>query len=60
MIHNRIETDLLTRLEEAIQQAGRQYFRLVVLAGPPRSGKTTILQSVSQKLGCTVVNVNLV
>jgi hypothetical protein len=60
MTHNRIETDLLQiKLEEAIQQAGSQYFQLVVLAGPPRSGKTTVLQSVSQKLGCEVLNVNL-
>ena len=59
MTHSRTESDLLTRLEEAIQQAGNQYFRLVILAGPPRSGKTTILQSISQKLGCELVNVNL-
>lgn len=49
----------LTKLEEAIQHAGGQYFRLVILAGPPGSGKTTVLQSVSQRLGCEVLNVNL-
>ena len=50
---------MLMKLEEAIRQASSQYFRLVVLAGPPRSGKTTILQSLSQKLSCGIVNVNL-
>jgi ATPase family associated with various cellular activities (AAA) len=60
LTHNPIEAGLiLTKLGESIQQAGSQYFRLVVLAGPPRSGKTTTLQSISQKLGCGVVNVNL-
>lgn len=59
MTHSRIESDLLTKLEEAIHQTESQYFRLVLLAGPPRSGKTTVLQVLSQKLGCVVVNVNL-
>ena len=60
MMHRHIETNQLQiKLVEAIQQAGSQYFRLVVLAGPPRSGKTSVLRSVSQKLGCEVLNVNL-
>lgn len=46
-------------LEQAIQQASSQYFRLVILAGLPGSGKTTALQSIAQKFGCQVVNVNL-
>jgi len=49
----------LTKPVEAIQQAAIQYFRLVLLAGPPGSGKTAALQSISQTLGCQVVNVNL-
>jgi len=48
-----------TKLEQAIEQAASQYFRLVVLAGAPGSGKTTALQSVAKKLGCSFVNVNL-
>lgn len=48
-----------TKLEQAIEQAAGQYYRLVVLAGAPGSGKTAALQSVSQKLDCPVVNVNL-
>ena len=48
-----------TKLEQAIEQAASQYYRLVVLAGTPGSGKTAALQSVAEKLGCTLVNVNL-
>ena len=51
--------DLVTRLNEAIQQAASQYFRLVILAGVPGSGKTAALQSVAQKNGSQLVNVNL-
>jgi ABC-type uncharacterized transport system ATPase component len=52
-------TETTTTLEKAIHQAARQYFRLVVLAGVPGSGKTATLQSIAQKLGCQLVNVNL-
>jgi hypothetical protein len=54
------ESDMpLTQLERAIKQAASQYFRLVILAGPAGSGKTAVLQAISQTLGCQVVNVNL-
>jgi len=52
-------TELATTLERAIEQAAGQYYRLVVFAGAPGSGKTAALQSVAQKLGCPLVNVNL-
>ena len=52
-------TEAMTQLEQAIQQAASQYYRLVILAGLPGSGKTTALQSVAQKLGCQLLNVNL-
>ena len=52
-------TEATTQLEQAIEQAASQYFRLVVLAGAPGSGKTTTLQFIAQKLGCRLVNVNL-
>jgi Cdc6-like AAA superfamily ATPase len=51
--------DQATQLEQAVQQAASQYFRLVILAGAPGSGKTAALQSVSQKVDCVLVNVNL-
>jgi hypothetical protein len=43
----------------AIEQASSQYFRLVILAGLPGAGKTAALQSVGERLGCPVANVNL-
>ena len=52
-------TEGATNLEQAIEQAASQYYRLVVLAGAPGSGKTTALQSVAQKFGYPLVNVNL-
>ena len=52
-------TEPTTELEHAIQQAASQYFRLVILTGPPGSGKTAALQAVAEKLGTHLVNVNL-
>jgi DNA polymerase III delta prime subunit len=49
----------LSQLEQTIKQVASQYFRLVILAGPPGSGKTAALQAISRTLGCLVVNVNL-
>lgn len=51
--------DVATQLEQAIQQAASQYFRLVILAGSPGSGKTSALQTAAKKTGCELVNVNL-
>lgn len=50
---------IVTALQEAIQQASAQYFRLVILAGLPGSGKTAVLQSIADSAGCQVANVNL-
>jgi DNA polymerase III delta prime subunit len=52
-------TETAVQLEQAIEQAASQYYRLVILAGAPASGKTTALQCMAQKLGCQLVNVNL-
>jgi DNA polymerase III delta prime subunit len=57
--HSAESDEPLTQLEEAVKQAASQYFRLVILAGPPGSGKTPTLQALSQTLRCQVVNVNL-
>ena len=51
--------DSLANLEKAIGQAANQYFRLVILAGVPGSGKTAALQALAQNSGCQLVNVNL-
>jgi len=50
---------LVTQLEQAIRQAMGQYFRLVILAGTPGSGKTAALQVAAKKVRCELVNVNL-
>jgi hypothetical protein len=42
-----------------IEKAKNQYYRLILIAGPPDSGKTTILQDISQKTGSEILNVNL-
>lgn len=52
-------TDLDSRLEQAIHEAASQYFRLVIVAGEPGSGKTAALQSIARKQGLPLVNVNL-
>jgi len=52
-------TEAATKLEQAIEQVASQYYRLVILVGAPASGKTTALQSVAQKLGWQLLNVNL-
>lgn len=51
--------DLTVRLDQAIEQAASQYFRLVLLVGGTESGKTAALQAESRKFGCPIVNVNL-
>lgn len=50
---------LAGKLLDALRQAQSQYFRLVIVVGPPGSGKTAALQSVTRKVGCSLVNVNL-
>jgi chromosomal replication initiation ATPase DnaA len=51
--------DQVTALLEAIRQAAGQYYRLVILAGLPGSGKTAALQAVAQQNGYGYVNVNM-
>jgi hypothetical protein len=51
--------DSAAKLVEAIRQAAGQYYRLVLLAGTPGSGKTSILQAVGQQNGYPYLNVNL-
>ena len=51
--------ETVAKLEQAIEQVASQYYRLVILVGAPATGKTTALQSMGQKLGCQLVNVNL-
>lgn len=52
-------SDTARALVEAIEQAPGRYFRFVIVVGALGSGKTVILQSVAQTLGCSLLNVNL-
>jgi hypothetical protein len=56
---SRSMTELAAQLEQAIHQAASQYFRLVVLAVAPGSGKTAALLYVAKRINCRLVNVNL-
>jgi len=49
----------VTHLEEAVSQAVSQYYRLVIVAGVPGSGKTAMAQSLATARGYPVINVNL-
>lgn len=46
------------QIEQAISQATSQYYRLVIIAGLPGSGKTAALQQIASRLSSAVVNVN--
>jgi len=52
-------SETVSQLEQSIEQAASQYYRLVILVGAPASGKTTALQTVANNLGCQLLNVNL-
>ena len=47
------------RLQDATVEAEARYYRLVLLVGEPRSGKTLALRAVAERMGCPVVNLNL-
>jgi hypothetical protein len=50
---------LATEIEQRIAATEDSYYRLVLLVGPGRSGKTSALQAVSQRLSAPLLNVNL-
>ncbi len=52
-------TATVAQLQHALQQVTSQYYRLVILVGPPASRKTTTLQAVAKTLDGQIVNVNL-
>ena len=51
--------DPLGRIDAAVQQARNQYHQLVLVVGPPGSGKTVALRALAEQLGTALVNVNL-
>jgi len=50
-----LQDQIVTQVEKASQL----YHRLVIVAGPPRSGKTRALCDLQNELGWPLVNVNL-
>ena len=48
------------RLERATEEAQARYYRLVLLVGEPRSGKTRALRAAAERIDCPVVNLNLI
>lgn len=49
----------IEKLNLAIDQASASFNRLVLLAGPGESGKTSLLRQVSELRECPFINVNL-
>jgi hypothetical protein len=47
------------QVAEQIEKARQLYHRLVIVAGPPRSGKTSALRDLHDEHGWPLVNVNL-
>lgn len=47
------------RIDQHLPALVSRYYRLLLLVGPPRSGKTTALRRLAEERGCTLVNVNL-
>jgi polynucleotide 5'-kinase involved in rRNA processing len=50
---------LAAKLSEAMQASSDGYFQLVLLVGPPASGKTTLLREMAEESGLRLVNVGL-
>jgi len=51
--------NLLRHLAEKITQSAGRYYKLVLLVGPPGTGKTRALQELSSRFGYPLINVNL-
>ena len=54
-----MKTPLWRGIDEQLPGLVSRYFRLLLLVGPPRGGKTTALRRLSAERSWSVVNVNL-
>ena len=54
-----MNTSLPHRIVEQVSAAAGLYHRLILVAGPPRTGKTTILRDLAEERSWSLVNVNL-
>jgi len=50
---------LRTAITEQIAQLDTRYYRLLLLAGAPGSGKTSLLRAYQEELSCPLINLNL-
>jgi hypothetical protein len=49
----------MTQLKEAVSHVDSQYYHLIIVAGVPGSGKTTMIQELANAHGYPIINVNL-
>ena len=54
-----VATSLGFRIQEVLPRTKGEYYRLVLVVGPARAGKTTALNDLSQRHGWPRLNVNL-
>ena len=50
---------LSRRIAERVPDAAGVYHRLILVEGPPRTGKTSALQDLADERGWPLINVNL-
>ena len=48
------------RFERATEDARARYYRLSLLVGEPRSGKTPTLRAAAERVDCPIMNLNLI
>jgi hypothetical protein len=51
--------DLQRQIADQVDRAKTLYHRLVIVVGPPRSGKTTALRGLREEQGWPLINLNL-
>jgi hypothetical protein len=54
-----MDNSLPHRIAEQVSVAAGLYHRLILVAGPPRAGKTTALRNLAEERSWPLVNVNL-